>query len=63
MTDGAEKNEPSASNASSNNRTDDNSVPKGARPDEEGPGQVGVALSWIKGLIRDLGTDKGIPRE
>jgi hypothetical protein len=63
MTDGAEKNEPSASNASSNSRTDDNSVPQRVPPDEEGPGQVGVALSWTKGRIRDLDTDKTIPQE
>ena len=63
MTDGAEKNEPSASNASSNSRTDDNSVPQRVPPDEEGPGHVGVALSWTKGRIRDLDTDKTIPQE
>src|ERR1035441_4231376 len=25
--------------------------------------KIGVELSWIKGLIRDLGTDKVIPRK
>jgi hypothetical protein len=59
----AEKNEPSASNASGSSRTDDNSIPKGISPDKEGPGQVGVALSWTKNRIRDLDSDRTIPRE
>jgi hypothetical protein len=63
MTDGAEKNEPSASKDPSNSRTGDNSIPKGVLPDEEGPGQVGVALSWTKSRIRNLDTDKTISRE
>jgi hypothetical protein len=63
MTDGAAKNEPSAPNASSDSRKDDNSVPKGVRPDENGPGQVGVALSWTKSQIRDLDSDKTISRQ
>jgi len=63
MTDSAEKNEPSASNASCDSHKDDNSVPKGVLPDEEGPGLVGVGLSWTKSRIRDLDTDKTIPRE
>src|SRR5438270_268477 len=58
-----EKAEPSASNASSNSRTDENSVTQRVPPDEEGPGQVGVALSWTKNRIRDVDTDKTIPRE
>jgi hypothetical protein len=61
MIDGAKKNDPSASDASSDNRTD-NSVPKRAFPGEDGPGAVGLHLSWIKGHIRDLGTDKALPR-
>jgi len=40
MTDGPEKTEPSASNDSSNSRTDDISAPKSVLPDEEGPGRV-----------------------
>jgi hypothetical protein len=63
MTDGAEKKATSAFNASSDSRKDDNSVPIGVFPNEEGPGQVGVALSWTKSRIRDLDTDKTISRE
>lgn len=62
MTDGAEKNEPSDSHAPSDGRTN-NFLPKGVFRDEDGPGLVGVGLSWIKGVIRDLGIDKAIPRE
>jgi hypothetical protein len=63
MNDGAEKNEPSASNASSDSRTADKSLPRVVFPDEEGPGSVGVELSWIKSCIRDLDNDKAVPRE
>jgi hypothetical protein len=62
MTDGDEKSEPSATKSSSDSRAN-NSLPKGIFRDEDGPGQVGVGLSWIKSVIRDLGTDKAIPRE
>lgn len=47
MTEGAEKNEPSASNASSDSRTHDTSAPKVAVPDEDGPGQVGVGVPTL----------------
>jgi hypothetical protein len=63
MTDGAEKNEPSASNASRNSLRDDKSVPRKTPPDEPGPGRVGVALSWNKSRIRDLDIDKTLSRE
>src|SRR5579864_2290014 len=62
MTNGPEHSEPSAPNASSDSRTDDNSAPRGVLPDEEGPGLVGVALSWTNSRIRDLDNDKTIPR-
>ena len=62
MTDGAEKCEPSASNSSSDSRNN-SPFSKGIFRDEDGPGQAGVGLSWIKGVIRDLDTDKAIPRE
>src|SRR5580700_118087 len=63
MTDGAEKSEPFASDAPSDTRTEDNSLPKRVFPGEDGPGAVGLHLSWIKGHIHDLGTDKALPRE
>ena len=56
------KEEPSPSNASSDSGTSENSAPKGVLPDEEGPGLVGVELSWIKSCIRDLDHDEAIPR-
>ena len=62
MTDGAEKSEPSDSHASRESRTN-NSLQKVIFRDEDGPGQVGVGLSWIKGVIRDLDSDKAIRRE
>jgi len=63
MTDGAEENKPSASGASSSSPTDDNSAPKGVLPDEEGPGRIAVELTSTKSRIRDLATDKAIPRQ
>jgi hypothetical protein len=62
MSDGAEKSDPSASDASSDTQTE-NSLPKRAFPGEDGPGVVGLRLSRIKGHISDLGTDKALPRE
>jgi len=62
MTDGAEKGEPPTSAASSN-RPLENSVPKNVLPDEEGPGQIGVALSWTNRRIRDLDSDRTISKE
>ena len=63
MTDGAEQSKPSASNTPSANRADDNSLPKRAFSEKEGPGVVGLELSRIKGCIRDLGIDRTIQRE
>jgi hypothetical protein len=63
MTDGTEKNEPPVSNTSGDRGANDHSLPKCAVLEEDGPGQVAVELSWIKGLIRDLDDDKTVPRK
>src|SRR5260370_24533720 len=63
MTDGAEQGDASASNAPSDSRTSDTSLPNRAFPGEDGPGAVGLEMSLIKGRIRDLDTDKAIPRQ
>lgn len=63
MPDGAEKAEPSACKEPNDRHRNDDSAPKSALGGEEGPGQVGVALSWTKSRIRDLDNDKTIPRE
>jgi hypothetical protein len=64
MTDGSEKSDPSVSNNSADSRSGDNSVARAAAlPGEQGPGSVTAGLSWFKSRIRDLETDKTIPRE
>jgi hypothetical protein len=62
MIDGAEKSEPSASNTSTDSGAND-SVPNRAFLDEEGPGIVAIGLSWSESRIRNLDSDKTIPRE
>jgi len=61
MPDGGEQSKPSDSNGSRDPLQGDNSAPKPAILNGDGPGLTGLKLSGVKELLRDLGTDNVLP--
>jgi hypothetical protein len=61
MSDGGEQNKPSDSNGSRDPLQGDNSAPKPAILNGDGPGLTGLKLSGVEELLRDLGTDNVLP--